>query len=972
MNQADCVACSDSGVTAQGDASDFVPLTVLSEHPHLAKPLKSLVAQVETDVRYDKSDRVVHCAHIPDQAIRPLFTTVRSQARNWVAVLAESWTYGRVRAYVEFCESVCLVGDSEGMPATEREADFKFPPEATHCMPEHGAWACLQAGASRERNQRPRTIGPIKLAGPMKLEDVAGPMKLEDVLNWRHLIEILGLPLQKDHMVDHFNCVDATRRVVDLLPDDLEAEIRAVAQDGVDELSATLKERCLAELNALLDRPTLLLGANEPSLSRIRAVRSLRNINITELPSRERLKVNRYMLEASLLKLQNLAPGAYSDQVITKLPLTPFVSPALIALPLYARKPSRLNGMICLYGKATEASRVKAANRVLSLADRLIAEPLNTQLALLESTYRVGQTDFQDEVVEVVFHLARKYVGANDLCLRVLSGDKAKMFSCKSDCQYHHDEFGPVQKQSRAQRFNEIAASSGTVGDNLHSDRQGEIIGHLLDDSRHLKAADEAEISHARFRDNSGLLVKTEMGEYQGIAALHHIERMFYDPADFVLLKIMLRTAEMRIGELVRNRFINSFISSQRSTADLQSRVKQDLLWELRTRVIEILEDKLARNKLDGLALVALVSGENRQVLELFKTSVEGERLLDSARFREQVYKESKGFGSARSLWVRQGKQDLWVDTSYDLSESKLAMAQSAQQLERPAAKSACVVVVGIPGENIGQLWIEWQGEIPSEAPPFTDRELVNVGEAASQISQLLEETWGWKMAEDAGRGTTADIVDHNLGHLHLAAERQLYELKHMLGALPAPTLDALSRFERTFLDLRATSSKLANMSRRLAPENIEVSEWLRRMHDRLALPAQMSGVRLNTNLAGPEARISVDVDVINAAVLEVFMNSVDAMENQKEKLFHIDIAVEDRRVKCMLSDNGPGIDESDWPLVFKHDHSRKTKADNHRGLGLYAAKMYVDLNRGGIRAIRSSHGGGACFALTFNKVGVE
>ena len=731
--------------------------------------------------------------------------------------------------------------------------------------------------------------------------------------------------------------------------------------------------RCaaVAELNAIIERD-YFFRPDDPLCSRIQSARPLHKVDPDALPARERLKANRYLIEAGLLKLEGLPPEIYPDDVVTKLPLTPFVGPGLVALPLYARKSSRLDGMICLYGEADEALRAEATNRILPIVDRFMADPLHTQLALLECTYRLGQTDYQDEVVEVVFHLARKYIGANDLCLRVLNSDKTKIFSCKSDCQYHHHEFGVVRKQSCANRFNEISGNSGTVGDNLQSDRHGEIIGHLLFDDRHVKAAEEADIPRDRFRDNSALLVRTDTGDRPGIAALHHIEKQFYDPADFVLLKAMLRIAEMRIGELVRNRFIDSFFSSQRSSENLQSVLKQGLLWEQRTQVMDLLTKKLAPIKMGGIAVLALVSGEYGQVLEEFRTDGVGGHLLHNVHFRRQIYNESKGFGSARAVWVYEGKRDLWVDTSYDLSETKPPMSLSSQQLDHNPTRSACVVVVAIPGEQVGQLWIEWHGEIPADQPPFSDRELVDIGEAASQIGQLLEEAWGWKMAEDAGRGTTADIVDHNIGHIHLAAERQLAVLAKQLGPLEGPALEALRRFEQMFRELRSTSEKLADLSHRLSPETVQIRDWLEHLYQRLALYAQMAGVKLKPTQSGPECRIHIDLDVIDAAVLEIFGNAVEAMGEQQNRFFHIDVSVEDAHVKCLLSDNGPGIDEADWPQLFRNDYSRKITGTRRRGLGLYAAKMYVELSRGRIRPTRSPHGRGACFELTFNHVGTE
>ena len=222
MDKEGCSTCSLGGDSRLGEPRLVVPLSVLAQHPHLSKPLNPLVVQVETDVRSDAAGRVTQRSHNPKKEIRPLYTAVRRMADGWIGFLTDSWPYGPARVYVELCDHVCLVADSRGMPTAdrEREADFDPSHNAPSRATEPTAWACLRAATGRERNQRPRTVGPVQ-------EDVRlGP---EDVVNWRHLVEILGLPLEPHLKGVHFSCLDVTQRIENRLSDSLKSELRAYA-----------------------------------------------------------------------------------------------------------------------------------------------------------------------------------------------------------------------------------------------------------------------------------------------------------------------------------------------------------------------------------------------------------------------------------------------------------------------------------------------------------------------------------------------------------------------------------------------------------------------------------------------------------------------------------------------------------------------------------------------------------------------
>lgn len=109
-------------------------------------------------------------------------------------------------------------------------------------------------------------------------------------------------------------------------------------------------------------------------------------------------------------------------------------------------------------------------------------------------------------------------------------------------------------------------------------------------------------------------------------------------------------------------------------------------------------------------------------------------------------------------------------------------------------------------------------------------------------------------------------------------------------------------------------------------------------------------------------ALIMADPAMIKQALINIFQNATDAMDN-KGKL-SISLREEPELLVIEVQDNGCGIDEEDRPHLFNPFFTRKSYGT---GLGLTQVKKIVDQHKGEIEVF-STRGEGTRFILSFPK----
>ena len=170
--------------------------------------------------------------------------------------------------------------------------------------------------------------------------------------------------------------------------------------------------------------------------------------------------------------------------------------------------------------------------------------------------------------------------------------------------------------------------------------------------------------------------------------------------------------------------------------------------------------------------------------------------------------------------------------------------------------------------------------------------------------------------------------------------------------------VDRLDRLTKWYLDFarpvhgQMTKTNLATV----------VADSLARIRKEL----QSSGVSVESPAETANVFIRADGDRLLQALLNLFMNAVQAMP--EGGTLRIDITTEKKTVVLTVSDTGRGIPQKDIARVFEPFHT--TRADGS-GLGLAVVRQVVEEHDGRI-AVESEERRGTDFRLTFPRLQVH
>ena len=118
--------------------------------------------------------------------------------------------------------------------------------------------------------------------------------------------------------------------------------------------------------------------------------------------------------------------------------------------------------------------------------------------------------------------------------------------------------------------------------------------------------------------------------------------------------------------------------------------------------------------------------------------------------------------------------------------------------------------------------------------------------------------------------------------------------------------------------------------------------------------------IRVEMDLAKSLPPMDVDPEMLEQALLNIYLNAIDAME--KGGKLSISARKTDNRVLVEVKDDGCGISSEDMPHIFNPFFTKKKYGT---GLGLTQIKKIMDLHQGAI-TISSKEGNGTSVAMTF------
>ncbi|RFA28593.1 PAS domain-containing sensor histidine kinase [Alkalilimnicola ehrlichii] len=162
---------------------------------------------------------------------------------------------------------------------------------------------------------------------------------------------------------------------------------------------------------------------------------------------------------------------------------------------------------------------------------------------------------------------------------------------------------------------------------------------------------------------------------------------------------------------------------------------------------------------------------------------------------------------------------------------------------------------------------------------------------------------------------------------------------------------------------------RMMDFTRKQGPKirNLNIADVLDELIEFSQLNAERRNVSLQTDLAPDLPPVRADKLQLEQILLNLVINAIEASARPPDQEpARVTIAVEhhDRgQLKVMVTDQGPGIAESDLPRIFERFYSTK---DSGLGMGLAISRSLVE-GLGGEIWVDNLPAGGACFTFTLN-----
>jgi signal transduction histidine kinase len=206
---------------------------------------------------------------------------------------------------------------------------------------------------------------------------------------------------------------------------------------------------------------------------------------------------------------------------------------------------------------------------------------------------------------------------------------------------------------------------------------------------------------------------------------------------------------------------------------------------------------------------------------------------------------------------------------------------------------------------------------------------------------------------------TIAHEVRNPLTNIDLSLQQLKDELRENADAA-APYLDIISRNSQRINQLITellNSSKPTEIEVKECDVNALLDDTLQLAIDRIHLKK----IRLEKQYGDHVPKVLLDAEKIKTALLNLIINAVEAMEEEKGLLV---IRTRNAASRCIIEieDNGSGISKENLDNLFVPFFSRKSKG---MGLGLTAAQNIIITHKGTID-VESTVGKGTKFTVTF------
>jgi signal transduction histidine kinase len=187
--------------------------------------------------------------------------------------------------------------------------------------------------------------------------------------------------------------------------------------------------------------------------------------------------------------------------------------------------------------------------------------------------------------------------------------------------------------------------------------------------------------------------------------------------------------------------------------------------------------------------------------------------------------------------------------------------------------------------------------------------------------------------------------TDLAMNSLPVDARPEIVEYLSIVQSL----VDTQSRLISDFLDLDILEQGKLSVH----PEPCQLNTIVLEVVDVMKAIARRKQIRIETRLADDLPAMHADPDRIRQILFNLLGNAIK-YTNEGDQV-EVETESDEKHVRFIVSDHGPGVPESDLPLLFDLYH-RTEEARQSRtkglGLGLFIVKSLVDLHHGQISVV--------------------
>jgi signal transduction histidine kinase len=365
----------------------------------------------------------------------------------------------------------------------------------------------------------------------------------------------------------------------------------------------------------------------------------------------------------------------------------------------------------------------------------------------------------------------------------------------------------------------------------------------------------------------------------------------------------------------------------------------------------------------EGLSLVIEAISAAERALIMLRSGKDGALEVVAKRHRNADLEESD-IQISRTLldWVMKEKMALMTQNALD--DLRLKDSESIQASHLNAV--ICVPVI-IAGKVIGIVYVD-SGRlfepVNQEDVAFT---AAVAHELALSIVNIKLQNSIIRNERMAAIGLTVSNLAHNIKNLTMMNQGAIDLMRlHLERIDDEKAGKCWQMIEKSFTRINTLSMEMLDYAseRKLSPTKTDINRAISAFSDFLTQSVENKGITLHLDLSADNPRLIIDAKQFQRALLNLFINAVDAVANRKDGEIRISTAVEDARwLVVAVQDTGCGIPPDKQKKIF--DLFFTTKGTKGSGLGLPMVNKFID-SSGGKLLLISEKDIGTTFKMVF------